>query len=100
MSNSLRNKLAASKNVVCEAYQNGATLREIAEIHSVSAGTVRNTLKECGVEMRSRGRRKAVKEADTRLLHPQDSSTFDTLDGHTPAFVQLETVDPTPAVQE
>lgn len=84
MSNKLNNKLAAIREVVCEAYRNGATLREIAEVHGVSPGTVRNALKEMGVEMRSRGRRSAEKAPDPRRL-PE-----------TPT----ETADPTPAVQE
>lgn len=84
MSNRLNNKLAAIKEVVVEAYKNGATLREIAEVHAVSPGTVRNALKEMGVEMRSRGRRKAVKPVDTRLL-PENNETA---------------ADITPAVQE
>jgi len=84
MPNRLSNKLASIKEVVCEAYKNGATLREIAEVHGCSPGTVRNALKECGVEMRSRGRRKAAQTPDPRTL-PE---------------ALTETAEETPAAQE
>jgi transposase-like protein len=58
MVNQLSKKLAASKDQVKEAYTNGATLRDIAELYDVSSGTVRNLLIELGVELRSRGRKK------------------------------------------
>ncbi len=56
--NRLKNKLAAHKEQVSEAYSNGATLREIGDIHNVSAGTVRNCLIEQGVSLRPKGRRR------------------------------------------
>ena len=59
MANALRNKLTAVREQVKEAYENQATLREIAEVHGVSAGTVRNCLVELNVDLRPRGRRKA-----------------------------------------
>ena len=43
---------------VVEGYRNGSTLRELAKVYEVSAGTVRNLLKESGVPMRTRGRRR------------------------------------------
>lgn len=68
MATRLRNKLTMVRDQVHEAYQNGATLRDIARVHGVSAGTVRNLLKEMGVEMRARGRRKKQDMADPRIL--------------------------------
>jgi transposase-like protein len=64
----LKNKLAAAKEQVQEAYQNGATLRQIAEVHGVSAGTVRNCLVELGIDLRPRGRRKKGDTVDERIL--------------------------------
>lgn len=64
----LKNKLAAAREQVQEAYQNGATLRQIAEVHGVSAGTVRNTLVELGIDLRPRGRRKKGVQTDERIL--------------------------------
>lgn len=64
----LKNKLAAAREQVQEAYQNGATLRQIAEVHGVSAGTVRNTLVELGIDLRPRGRRKKNAQVDERIL--------------------------------
>jgi hypothetical protein len=58
-----RNKLATSAPQVVEGYRNGATLRELAQIHSVSAGTIRNCLISNGVALRSRGRRRGSQEA-------------------------------------
>ena len=51
-------KLVLVADQVSEAYKNGMTLREIATLHSVATGTVRNTLIESGIELRSRGRRR------------------------------------------
>ena len=48
----LKNKLAASREQVREAYRNGATLRQIAEVYDASPGTVRNVLLEMGEMMR------------------------------------------------
>jgi len=58
----LSRKLATAREEVREAYRNGATLRQIAEVYSVSSGTVRHALIEMGETLRSRGRRK---KADT-----------------------------------
>lgn len=68
MATQMRNKLATCKEQVREAYRNGATLREIGEVHGVSAGTVRNALIEMGEEMRPRGRRKKADRPDTNAL--------------------------------
>jgi transposase len=57
MSRQLRNKLATAREQVVEAYRNGATLREIADFHKVSPGTVRNMLIEEGASLRRPGRR-------------------------------------------
>jgi hypothetical protein len=54
----IKNTLAPVREQVIEAYRNGATLRQIAEVHGVSSGTVRNCLVESQVELRARGRRK------------------------------------------
>lgn len=50
-------KLFQIRDQIAEAYNNDKTLREIASIHGVSTGTVRSTLIEAGVSLRSRGRR-------------------------------------------
>jgi transposase len=68
MTTRLRNKLAVVREKVLEAYRNGATLRQIGEVHGVSPGTVRNVLKEMGESLRSRGRRKKSATADPRIL--------------------------------
>jgi transposase-like protein len=54
---SFKSKLATAKEQVRDAYQNGATLREIAEVHNVSSGTVRNVLIEMGEKLRRPGRK-------------------------------------------
>jgi hypothetical protein len=64
----LRSKLATCHEQVVDAYNNGATLRQIAEVHEVSPGTVRNLLKELDVPLRDRGRRKNAPKADPRIL--------------------------------
>lgn len=68
MANQLRNKLATAKEQVKEAYRNGATLREIGDVHGVSPGTVRNSLIEMGENLRPRGRRKKNNPQDDRVL--------------------------------
>ena len=68
MSNPMKNKLATARDQVREAYRNGATLRQIGEVHGVSAGTVRNVLIEMGETMRPRGRRKRADMHDPRIL--------------------------------
>jgi len=68
MTTRLKNKLVTVNEQVREAYRNGATLRQIGEVHGVSAGTVRNALIEMGETMRRRGRRKAADTHDPRIL--------------------------------
>lgn len=58
MTTKLKSKLTAAQEQVREAYLNGVTLREIADVHGVSSGTVRNVLIEMGVNLRRRGRRR------------------------------------------
>ena len=58
MSTKLKSKLTLAQDQILEAYRNGATLREIAEVHGVSSGTVRNKLIEVGADLRKRGRRR------------------------------------------
>jgi len=58
MSTKLKSKLTLAQDQILEAYRNGATLREIAEVHGVSSGTVRNKLIELGADLRKRGRRR------------------------------------------
>lgn len=57
MATGLTKKLTTAREQIKEAYINGATLQDIADLHSASVGTVRNLLKEMGVELRRRGRR-------------------------------------------
>jgi hypothetical protein len=64
----LKNKLSTSRDQVREAYRNGATLRDIGEVHGVSPGTVRNVLMEMGETLRPRGRRKKADAHDPRIL--------------------------------
>lgn len=64
---SFKSKLATAKEQVREAYTNGATLREIAEVHNVSSGTVRNLLIEMGEKLRRPGR-KSGKQVEKKLL--------------------------------
>jgi transposase-like protein len=73
----LKNKLATSREQVREAYRNGATLREIGEVHGVSAGTVRNVLIELGETLRSRGRRKKPEAHDPRILTVDPETTVE-----------------------
>lgn len=68
MTTRLKNKLAMCREQVREAYRNGATLRQIGEVHGVSAGTVRNVLIEMGETLRPRGRRKKSETHDPRIL--------------------------------
>ena len=58
MTTLLKNKLSPYRDQVRDAYTNGATLKEIAVVHGISQGTVRNCLIEMGVELRPRGRKK------------------------------------------
>ncbi len=44
--------------LLVEGYNNGATLRQLADFHKVSAGTIRAILKSNNVNMRSVGRKK------------------------------------------
>lgn len=51
-------KLQAETPQIAASYVNlGLTIRELAEIHAVSPGTIRNILKREGVVLRKRGRR-------------------------------------------
>ena len=68
MTTRLRNKLAMSQEQVRDAYKNGATLRQIGDVHGVSAGTVRNLLLEMGVKLRNRGRRSKAATHNPRIL--------------------------------
>ena len=70
MANKLSKKLAAAREQVREAYENGATLREISIVEGVSSGTVRNLLIELGVELRSRGRRRNNEVKTVQELEP------------------------------
>ncbi|MCI0558468.1 MAG: sigma-70 region 4 domain-containing protein [Nitrososphaera sp.] len=67
-------KLATSKEQVLLAYENGATMRQIADVHGVSVGTVRNLLIAEGVTIRAKGRQ--PKNGDgTRSLAVDDLPT-------------------------
>jgi hypothetical protein len=68
MATGLNKKLAMAREQVREAYRNGATLRQIGEVHDVSPGTVRNVLMEMGETLRPRGRRKKADTYDPRIL--------------------------------
>ena len=79
MTTKLKSKLTLAQDQILEAYRNGATLREIAEVHGVSSGTVRNKLIELGADLRKRGRRSKISTA--------------------PALPTIPATDPTPAVE-
>lgn len=68
MTTRLRNKLVTSREQVRDAYINGATLRAIGDVHGVSAGTVRNLLREMDVPMRARGRRSKASITHPKIL--------------------------------
>lgn len=55
-------KLAKVREEVLTSYANKMSLRDIADLHAVNPGTVRNFLKREGVEIRSRGRLKKVQD--------------------------------------
>jgi hypothetical protein len=92
MATRLKNKLAMAEDQVKEAYENGATLREIGEVHEVSAGTVRNKLIELGIDLRPRGRRKKEQGSDDRVL-PTEA-----LPAEPVATAVSAVADPTPAI--
>ena len=75
MPTKLSNKLAMVTEQVREAYRNGASLRQIGDLHSVSAGTVRNALIELGEPLRSRGRRRKAELHDPRILSDELETT-------------------------
>jgi len=86
MTTRLRNKLATAHDQVVEAYRNGATLRQIGEVHGVSPGTVRNLLRELDVPMRDRGRRKKQPPKVARItpiapVSPDTEPKTDTYEG-------------------
>ena len=78
MTINIKNALAPVREQVIDAYKNGATLRQIAEVHGVSSGTVRNCLRVCEVQLRPRGRRKKVVEGSTLLPPITDEPLTDT----------------------
>lgn len=51
-------KLTKEVPLILEAYRNNQTLRQIADFHGVSHGTIRNILDREGVPLRGRGRRR------------------------------------------
>lgn len=77
MTTRLKNKLFAVREQVREAYRNNATLRQIGEVHGVSAGTVRNLLIEMDEPLRRRGRRKRADMHDPRILPVDDMNGND-----------------------
>lgn len=79
MTTRLRNKLATAHDQVRDAYRNGATLRQIGDVHGVSPGTVRNLLREMDEPMRSRGRRPNKVSKDTRIIPTETASTEEAL---------------------
>lgn len=63
MASQMKKKLSMAREQVRDAYRNGATLRQIADLHGTSIGTVRNLLIELGESLRPRGRRHNTKTA-------------------------------------
>lgn len=53
-------KLTLVTQEVITSYQNGLSIRQIADLHDCNPGTVRNLLRKEGVVMRSRGRARKV----------------------------------------
>jgi len=72
MTTILKNKTSPYRDQIKGAYMNGATLKEIAVVHGVSQGTVRNCLIEMGVEMRSRGRQRRSNINNEEVLPVDD----------------------------
>lgn len=56
-------KLSMEAPIITEAYNNGATLRSLAQQFGVSSGTIRTLLKRTGVTLRNKGRRKGSKRS-------------------------------------
>ena len=69
-----KKKLAGLKGLIKEAYDNGMVLREIARVHGVSAGTVRNALISQGATRRPQGRRRGVKV--TKIAEETNNELF------------------------
>ncbi len=84
MASQLRVKLTTARDQIRDAYRNGATLRQIGDVHEVSPGTVRNLLIEMGETLRPRGRRKHESTVDSRILN-SDSATSE--EGESPTEV-------------
>lgn len=97
MTTRLKNKLAMHHDQVREAYRNGATLRQIGEVHGVSPGTVRNVLVDLGESLRSRGRRKKIDMHDPRILNisgtPEVEPVVETIEPETTEDIELETTE-------
>lgn len=51
-------KLQEKETLVVDAYNNGMTIKKLAEFYECSTGTIRNTLIRQGVTRRPRGRSK------------------------------------------
>jgi hypothetical protein len=74
MATGLKKKLVTAREQVREAYKNGATLRQIADLHGTSVGTVRNLLIEMGENLRPRGRRHNSKAPKVLATLPDGST--------------------------
>jgi transposase len=59
-------KLLKETPQILEAYRNGSTIREIAEVYKVSTGTVRNILNRNDEPLRPRGRKPKKKVGELR----------------------------------
>lgn len=55
-------KLSNQTPEIVEAYKNNMSLRDIANLHGVSTGTVRNLLVREGVALRQRGRKSKAQD--------------------------------------
>lgn len=55
MDKRIKHKLALAEEQVVAAYENGMSLKEIAELHSCAVNTVRSTLIRRKVQIRRRG---------------------------------------------
>ena len=69
-----RKVLDLVESQVIEGYRNGLTLRDLAKMYEVSAGTVRNLLVGASVPLRTRGLKRNQVDAATPLV---DSASED-----------------------
>lgn len=71
-------KLNVERPIIVESYNNGMTLRELADFHKVSPTTIRRLLVEEGVSIRRRGPQGPQKNSATPVVQDHSSETSET----------------------